>query len=144
MVGLCVGFIDLGLLLPMHTVEFDPGRTASESADPAILVKELARLEGQITDQAKSATQEEAISNGIRANHQLLQAFRRIQQHEGNSLPPSASGTQQFNSARALTLLVFNGGHIAGITLPLPQQHQQRIQIIIGNLLFSQARAEVE
>jgi outer membrane protein TolC len=80
--GLFVGLIDLGLLLPMYAVEPDPGITASESADPAILVKELARLEAQITDQAKPVTLDEAISTGIRTNPQLLQAFSAIQQYE--------------------------------------------------------------
>ena len=80
--GLFVGLIDLGMLLPMYAVEPDPGITASESADPAILVKELARLEAQITDQAKPVTLDEAISTGIRTNPQLLQAFSAIQQYE--------------------------------------------------------------
>ena len=66
----------------MYAVEPDPGITPSESADPAILVKELARLEAQITNQAKPVTLDEAISTGISTNPQLLQAFSAIQQYE--------------------------------------------------------------
>ncbi len=80
--GLFVALIDLGMLLPMYAVEPGLGITASKSADPAILVKELARLEAQITDQAKPVTLDEAISTGVRANPQLLQAFSAIQQYE--------------------------------------------------------------
>ncbi|MEI8004372.1 MAG: TolC family protein, partial [Methanothrix sp.] len=80
--ALFVALIDLGVLLPVYAVEPSSGMTASESTDPAILVKELARLEAQITDQAKPVTLDEAISTGIRANPQLLQAFSAIQQYE--------------------------------------------------------------
>ena len=54
----------------------------AEASDPDLLVGELARLEAQIGAQARPLSLQEAISSGIRANPQLLQAFSAIQQYE--------------------------------------------------------------
>lgn len=80
--GLLLGLIDLGMILPVYAGEKNSRVAKQETSDPANLVKELARLEAQITKQAKFVTLEEAISTGIRANPQLLQAFSTIQQYE--------------------------------------------------------------
>ncbi len=52
------------------------------SADPDLLVKELARLEAQIVAHARPVSLQEAISTGIRANPALMQTFSTIQQYE--------------------------------------------------------------
>lgn len=80
--GLLICLIDLGIICPISAIENNPRIADAEVSDPAILVKELARLEAQIKDHAKLVTLEEAISTGIRANPQLLQAFSAIQQYE--------------------------------------------------------------
>jgi hypothetical protein len=67
------------MIQPIHAA----GRTPSPSIaaeDPAVLVKELARLEAQITEAAKPVSLDEAIATGIRSNPELLQAFSSIQQ----------------------------------------------------------------
>jgi len=64
-------------------IQLGYGQPASaEASDPALLVAELARLEAQIGAQARPLSLQEAISSGIRANPQLLQAFSAIQQYE--------------------------------------------------------------
>ena len=80
--GLLIGLFDLGMIRPISAIENNSRIADAEVSDPAILVKELARLEAQIKDQAKLVTLGEAISTGIRANPQLLQAFGAIQQYE--------------------------------------------------------------
>jgi len=80
--GLLLGLIDLGMILPVHADQKKSRMAKPEASDPTLLVKELAQLEAQINKQAKYVTLEEAISTGIRANPQLLQAFGAIQQYE--------------------------------------------------------------
>ena len=80
--GLLVGLIDLGMILPVHADKKNSRMARSEASDPSLLVKELAQLEAQINKPAMHVTLEEAISTGIRANPQLLQAFGAIQQYE--------------------------------------------------------------
>jgi outer membrane protein TolC len=80
--GVLVGLIDLGIILPVHADKKNSRMAKPEASDPSLLVKELAQLQAQINKQAKYVTLEEAISTGIRANPQLLQAFGAIQQYE--------------------------------------------------------------
>jgi len=80
--SMVVGLINLGMILPVHADKKNSRMAKPEASDPSLLVKELAQLEAQINKQAKHVTLEEAISTGIRANPQLLQAFGAIQQYE--------------------------------------------------------------
>ena len=99
--------MDLGMIRPISAIENNLRIADAEVSDPAILVKELARLEAQIKDHAKLVTLEEAISTGIRANPQLLQAFGAIQQYEWQLI---AAQRQWFP-----TVQVNNGLPFAGI-----------------------------
>jgi hypothetical protein len=80
--GLLVGLIDLGMILPVYADIRNSRMAERKASDPTLLVKELAQLEAQISKKAKYVTLEEAISTGIHANPQLLQAFATIQQYE--------------------------------------------------------------
>jgi len=77
-----VCLIDLGMILPVHADNKNSTMVKTEASDPSLLVKQLAQLEAQINKHAKYVTLDEAISTGIRANPQLLQAFGAIQQYE--------------------------------------------------------------
>lgn len=77
------------------------------SADPDLLVKELARLEAQIVAHARPVSLQEAISTGIRANPALMQTFSTIQQYEWQLI---AAQRQWFP-----TLQLNNGTPFAGV-----------------------------
>jgi len=92
-----IGLIQLGYGQP----------AIAEASDPALLVGELARLEAQIGAQARPLSLQEAISSGIRANPQLLQAFSAIQQYEWQLI---AAQRQWYPS-----LQLINGTPFAGV-----------------------------
>lgn len=78
-----LGSIELFLGTPTLAAGHNPATAVSaEVADSALLVKELAQLEEEIAAKARSVSLQEAISTGLRANPQLLQAFSAIQQYE--------------------------------------------------------------
>jgi len=80
--ALFAGLLGLRIVQPVCALEKAPKVAKPEVTDPSIMVGELARLEAQIAKETKLVTLEEAISTGIRANPQLLQAFSAIQQYE--------------------------------------------------------------
>ena len=54
--GLLIGLFDLGMIRPMSAVDNNSSIAEAEVSDPAILVKELARIEAKIKDHAKLVT----------------------------------------------------------------------------------------
>lgn len=104
-----LGLIGVGAL---RSVQAEPLASSSqvagsESTDPALIVQELSRLEAQIDAQARPVSLQEAISHGIRANPQLLEAFSTIQQYEWQLI---AAQRQWYP-----TLQLTNGTPFAGI-----------------------------
>lgn len=96
----------LAVVLGLIQLGFGQPAIAAES-DPALLVGELASLEAQIGAQARPLSLQEAISSGIRANPQLLQAFSAIQQYEWQLI---AAQRQWYPS-----LQLINGTPFAGV-----------------------------
>lgn len=104
-----LGLIYIGPLSPTLAV---PARNPSATLtvigqDPDPLVLELEQLESQISAHAKAVSLEDAISQGLEANPQLLQAFNVIQQYEW-----------QLIAAQRLwypTLKLINGTPFAGV-----------------------------
>jgi len=80
--ALLFGLLGLRIVQPVYALDKVAKVSESEVSNPAILVNELVRLETQIAEHSKLVTLDEAISTGIRANPQLLQAFSAIQQYE--------------------------------------------------------------
>jgi len=80
--ALLFGLLGLRIVQPVYALDKVAKLSESEVSNPAILVNELVRLETQIAEHSKLVTLDEAISTGIRANPQLLQAFSAIQQYE--------------------------------------------------------------
>ena len=73
--------MELGMIQPIRAAGRNPSPSPlTTGEDPAVLVKELARLEAQIIETAKPVSLDEAIATGIRSNPELLQAFSSIQQ----------------------------------------------------------------
>jgi len=102
------GLIELGMIHPVPAAGRNPSPSPTTAAEePAALVKELARLEAQITEAAKPVTLDEAIATGLRANPELLQAFSAIQQYEWQLI---AAQRQWYP-----TLQLSNGTPFAGI-----------------------------
>lgn len=104
-----LGLIHFGLVSPVQAAPSrSPGPVVTaESADPALLVTELAGLDAQIAAHARPMSLQEAISTGLRANPQLLQAFSTIQQYEWQLI---AAQRQWYP-----TLQLINGTPFAGI-----------------------------
>lgn len=103
-----VGLIELGMIQPIRAAGRNPSLSPTTAAeDPAVLVKELARLEAQITEAAKPVSLDEAIATGIRSNPELLQTFSSIQQYEWQLI---AAQRQWYP-----TLQLNNGTPFAGI-----------------------------
>ena len=100
------GLIEFGMLHPVPAAGRNPSPTTA-AEEPAALVKELARLEAQITEAAKPVKLDEAIATGLRANPELLQAFSAIQQYEWQLI---AAQRQWYP-----TLQLSNGTPFAGI-----------------------------
>ena len=104
-----LGLLHFALASPVGAAPFGiySSMATGETADPALLVKELTGLETQIAANAKPVSLQEAISAGIRANPQLLQAFNAIQQYEWQLI---AAQRQWYP-----TLQLINGTPFAGI-----------------------------
>jgi outer membrane protein TolC len=101
-----LGLIELVIANPIHAAGNNSKQVATID-DTKLLATELARLQAQITKNARTVTLKEAVAIGIRSNPQLLQAFSAIQQYEWQLI---AAQRQWYP-----TLQLSNGTPFAGI-----------------------------